>query len=89
MKSYDRLGRAEPRNPFGDTMVLIGAFPEVGLAFAEGKHVPASYITGRSVRCVCGSRTPLSRGTIAECTGECGRWFCRLGKADVRVVRTQ
>jgi hypothetical protein len=89
MRRHDRLGRVQPRNPFADTMVLIRAFPEVALAFEKGKRVPASYITEGGVRCRCGSRTPLSRGMIAECAGKCGRWFCRVGRDDVRSARTR
>jgi hypothetical protein len=69
----DRLGRLEPRNPFGDAALIFTAFPQVLAAFDT--DVPASHCRPDGVACVCGESVRLTPAKISKC--KCGRYFIR------------
>lgn len=84
-RTYDQLGRQEPRNPFSGTLG-VATLLRLGLAREFATVVPAEYRLGPWVLCTCGELSALEVGAVAECPGRCGRFFLRA-ESSVRVAR--
>lgn len=85
-REYDHLGRAVPRNPFAGKQGVVLFLQWPGAAEQFAREVPTDYRLGPWVLCMCGELVALEVGEIAECAGECGRFFLRT-EASVRVAR--
>jgi hypothetical protein len=88
--------RHPPRRLFGGergTVLLLRSIP--GFADLWERHVPDSHIreardrasrAWQIVRCMCGEHSAMQAGNLAECPGDCGRWFLHAGRS-IRVKR--
>lgn len=74
-------------------VLLLRAIP--GFADLWERAVPTSHIRCAEARdgafwyvvsCMCGEHVALQTGTLADCPGECGRYFLHAGKS-IRVKR--
>lgn len=90
-RSYDALGRQEPRQPFagkGAVALLL----RMGMAAEFVTVVPDRFVVrvlavGEAIACTCGALAPVEVGVVTECPGaECDRFFLRT-ESSVRVAR--